>query len=215
MSNSTHTIALFPLNLVAFPRENLNLHIFEPRYKQLFAECRDEGIHFGINLVKDGHIMETGTEMCLQSIEKTYATGEMDVRTLGLGLYRIKTFYPKAPDKLYACAEVEIRDFTTQGSDVMVAIKIKALLERLYINLSIKRALPTDMESFCTFDVAHYVGFMPQQEYDFLNIPDEDTRRETLLEHLNKLLPAVDQTELLKHRAAMNGHFKDLPPLSF
>ncbi len=31
-------LPLFPLNLVAFPNEALNLHIFEPRYKQLIRD---------------------------------------------------------------------------------------------------------------------------------------------------------------------------------
>ena len=32
---------MFPLNTVLFPGAPLNLHIFEPRYRQLVAECLD------------------------------------------------------------------------------------------------------------------------------------------------------------------------------
>ncbi|MEO1254003.1 MAG: peptidase, partial [Bacteroidota bacterium] len=32
-------IALFPLSIVAFPGEAVNLHIFEPRYKALVNDC--------------------------------------------------------------------------------------------------------------------------------------------------------------------------------
>ncbi|RZK88875.1 MAG: peptidase, partial [Hymenobacter sp.] len=31
-------LPLFPLNLVAFPGEKLNLHIFEPRYRELVRD---------------------------------------------------------------------------------------------------------------------------------------------------------------------------------
>ena len=31
----TNFIPIFPLGIVVYPGENLNLHIFEPRYKQL------------------------------------------------------------------------------------------------------------------------------------------------------------------------------------
>ena len=41
-------LPLFPLQIVVFPGEDLNLHIFEPRYKELIGECKDKGIHFGI-----------------------------------------------------------------------------------------------------------------------------------------------------------------------
>ena len=37
-------LPLFPLELVVFPGEFLKLHIFEPRYRQLIQECRDEGV---------------------------------------------------------------------------------------------------------------------------------------------------------------------------
>jgi Lon protease-like protein len=41
-------LPLFPLNLVAFPLEDLNLHIFEQRYRDLINECLDEGKTFGV-----------------------------------------------------------------------------------------------------------------------------------------------------------------------
>ena len=41
-------IALFPLSLVVFPGEELRLHIFEPRYKQLIHDCTTDNITFGI-----------------------------------------------------------------------------------------------------------------------------------------------------------------------
>ncbi|MEO1628994.1 MAG: LON peptidase substrate-binding domain-containing protein, partial [Bacteroidota bacterium] len=39
---------LFPLKLVVYPGEQLNLHIFEPRYKQLIRECEQNKVTFGI-----------------------------------------------------------------------------------------------------------------------------------------------------------------------
>ncbi|MFM2339217.1 MAG: hypothetical protein RL115_2410, partial [Bacteroidota bacterium] len=35
----TNYIPIFPLGIVVYPSENLNLHIFEQRYKQLITEC--------------------------------------------------------------------------------------------------------------------------------------------------------------------------------
>ncbi len=39
---------LFPLNIVVFPGEELNLHIFEPRYRALIRDAEREGFSFGI-----------------------------------------------------------------------------------------------------------------------------------------------------------------------
>ncbi len=41
-------LPLFPLNLVLFPGEPLPLHIFEPRYRQLLADCLAGDRRFGI-----------------------------------------------------------------------------------------------------------------------------------------------------------------------
>ena len=38
---SRRFLPLFPLGMVAFPGQDLPLHIFEPRYRQLLGECRD------------------------------------------------------------------------------------------------------------------------------------------------------------------------------
>ena len=36
-------IGLFPLGLVLLPTEQVPLHIFEPRYRELIAECLEDG----------------------------------------------------------------------------------------------------------------------------------------------------------------------------
>ena len=81
-------LPLFPLKLVAFPGERLNLHIFEPRYKQLFRECHENQVTFGIPAFINNKIAEFGTELKLDKIEKSYEDGSLDVRTLGIGIFK-------------------------------------------------------------------------------------------------------------------------------
>ena len=54
-------IPIFPLELVVYPGEELNLHIFEPRYKELITECFAEAKPFGIPTVLGDTVAETGT----------------------------------------------------------------------------------------------------------------------------------------------------------
>ena len=51
-------LPLFPLNVVLFPHMPLPLHIFEPRYRQMIAECLEEGHSFGVVAIREG--AETG-----------------------------------------------------------------------------------------------------------------------------------------------------------
>lgn len=48
------TIPLFPLSMVLFPEMPLLLHIFEPRYLEMIAWCREHDSPFGVVLIRRG-----------------------------------------------------------------------------------------------------------------------------------------------------------------
>ena len=55
-------LRLFPLNTVVFPGQQIPLHIFEERYRQLVHEVMEEGGEFGIALVKEGREVGGGAQ---------------------------------------------------------------------------------------------------------------------------------------------------------
>ena len=59
-------LAMFPLSTVVFPGERLPLHVFEPRYRRLVADCtapgRRGGEAFGIVLIRRGSEVGGGDE---------------------------------------------------------------------------------------------------------------------------------------------------------
>lgn len=200
----------FPLQLVAFPDEIVNLHVFEPRYKQLLAECRDEGIHFGIPAYIGGKVQDTGTEMELLQIDKVFPNGEMDVSTRATGLYRIRKFFPTAPGKLYAAAEVD--PFSTDNSpDPALATRVLEKVHVLFNLLEVRKNFTDDPFGFMTFEVAHHIGLTLEQEYQLLCLPSETDRLQLALDHLNSILPAVQEKEELRRKARMNGHYRNYP----
>ena len=79
----TNFIPIFPLNVVLYPGETLNLHIFEPRYKELIKECFENKKPFGIPAVINGHVAEYGTLVFIKEIVKEYDNEEMDIVTEG------------------------------------------------------------------------------------------------------------------------------------
>ncbi len=53
-SDGLTRLPLFPLNLVLFPGQDLPLHIFEERYKDMIGECLEQDSPFGVVLIKEG-----------------------------------------------------------------------------------------------------------------------------------------------------------------
>jgi len=204
-------LPLFPLQLVVYPDEQLNLHIFEPRYKQLIQECEEEGITFGIPAYINGAVKEVGTEIELVNVEKRYTNGELDVKTKGLGLFRIEEFFKVAPDKLYAGAYVERLDVEFSG-DYLLNESILKMTKELFEMLNITKELPENSEDFQTYQVAHHVGLNLEQEYEFLRLIREKERQEYLLNHLERMLPIVREMQNLREKVKMNGHFKNILP---
>ncbi len=207
-------LPLFPLQLVVFPGEDLNLHIFEPRYRQLIGECRDKGVHFGIPAFIKQEVQNIGTEIELVSIEKIYPSGEMDVRTRGLGLFQIEEFYEKMPKKLYAGAKIEKLENTDDG-DFLQNEKILELVTKLFQLLNINKEIPTNIQEFRIYDIAHHIGLSVEQEFQLLSILNEKGRQDFVQKHLEKLIPVVEEMERLRQKIQMNGHFKNLIPPKF
>ncbi|HEY2726714.1 MAG TPA: LON peptidase substrate-binding domain-containing protein, partial [Parafilimonas sp.] len=103
----TNFIPIFPLEIVIYPNEKVNLHIFEDRYKQLISECYKDKKLFGIPPVIKNQIAETGTLMEIIEIVKQYDDGRMDVITKGISVYRVLEIIDSIPAKLYSGAIVK------------------------------------------------------------------------------------------------------------
>ena len=210
----TNFIPVFPLELVVYPGEPLNLHVFEPRYKQLIGECLKSGKPFGIPTVMDGKIGEYGTSVNLESVEKTYENGEMDIRTRGVQVFRILELIPEIPDKLYAGAIVNHIENDLEGNARLMERIVESIRE-LHRMLGIERKIKQGDAPLSSFDVAHHAGLSLKEEYELLGLHREIQRQEYLRRHLRKALPIVAGMEALKEKAKLNGHFKNLSGFGF
>ncbi|GAB3815542.1 LON peptidase substrate-binding domain-containing protein [Pontibacter rugosus] len=177
-------------------------------------ECIENDVTFGIpTYIQDG-VGLFGTEMKLLNIEKKHPNGEMDIRTQALGIFKILRFDRMAPGRLYAGGEVEMVK-NKDDEDIIVKLQIKEHLEKLYDALGLDKLYSELPEDFKSYDIAHHLGLNTEQEYAMLQILSESERQETILLHLKQILPIVAETERLKDRVRLNGHFKNLTPPNF
>jgi hypothetical protein len=125
----TNFIPIFPLSIVVYPGEDLNLHIFEPRYKQLISECKEANKPFGITPVIDNHITELGTLVDIIELSKVYENGEMDIKTRGKKIFRILEEIKEVPEKLYSGAIVNYPHNKEHGNRLLMQKVIKGIRE--------------------------------------------------------------------------------------
>lgn len=214
INRMTNFIPIFPLGIVVYPGESLNLHIFEPRYKQLVTECHGAGKPFGIPAVIDNRLQDYGTVVRITDITTTYDNGEMDIKTEGEQVFRILEVIKEIPDKLYSGAIVNYpANHITGSADVMR--RVVAGLRELFKLLNVQKEFKKEDAQLNTYDIAHHVGFSLQEEYEFLNLLHERQRQEYLKRHLAKIIPMVAQMENLKEKVKLNGHFKNLEGFTF
>lgn len=210
----TNFIPIFPLAIVVFPGEKLNLHIFEPRYKQLITECHEQKKPFGIPTVIENKVQDYGSLVDILEITKVHENGELDIKTRGGRVFRILEVIKDVPDKLYSGAIVNYPESYEQGNPELmrkVMAGIRDLHEMLKVNKEFKKA---DEEMKC-FDVAHHIGLSLEEEYELLMLADERQRQEYLKRHLAKVIPMVAGMEQLKEKIKLNGHFKNLSGFNF
>jgi len=205
-------IPLFPLGLVAFPKEKLNLHIFEPRYKQLVHECYKKEMTFGVVPYRKGLDLVVGTEMEIIEISRTYEDGKMDIKTRGIRAFKINDFYSKLGSKLYPGGEVEFIEDVETLPMILEFQVIMEMVGELYGLLKIDAPVPEYDEQFSIFEIAHKLGLSFDQELELLKIRNEVKRMMYVKAHLERFIPSVKQMEELRSRVKMNGHFKDIIP---
>ena len=207
----SYFLPLFPLNLVVFPQERLNLHIFEPRYRDLINDCWDSGNHFGIPAYVTSKI-EYGTEVEITEIFKKYEDGRMDIKTLAHNIFIVKQYSNPWPNKKYAGGQVE--PVATEQDQTSAKFELLDLLDQLYGKLDIGKEVKYHMETR-VFQLAHKVGLTKEQEYQLMQVTRESERVDFLIAHLKELLPKLTQTKQIKDRIKMNGHFRQMDSLDF
>ena len=208
----TNFIPIFPLSIVVYPGELLNLHIFEPRYRQLINECFATKKPFGIPAVVDDKINEMGTLVQITEISEVYEDGKMDIKTEGLQVFRMLEIINELPDKLYSGAIVNYPDNDERGNRTLMNGIIKGIKE-LHKLLKIEKNFVKPDAALWSYDVAHHAGMALQEEYELLELLHESQRQEYLKRHLTKVIPVLAEMELLKEKVKLNGHFKNLKGL--
>ncbi len=106
----TRTIGMFPLSTVLFPLAGLPLHVFEPRYRALMADCLGQEGEFGVVLIARGSEVGGGDQRVdVGTVARVSHVSELDdgrmlVTAEGVERVRVCRWLPDDP---YPRADVE------------------------------------------------------------------------------------------------------------
>lgn len=203
-------LPLFPLQLVLFPGEYLKLHIFEPRYKQLMADCLEGKTAFGIPCYHDQRVAEFGTEAEVTDVYRTYDNGEMDIRVRGRRVFHLDRFFRQLPGKLYSGGEVSwVADAPLEATGM--EDEIWERFERLHALLGLGHRRERSAEGSLAFAIGHELGLNLPAKLELLAETSEPARQRQLLSHLKAACAMLEALAETKQRIQGNGQFHRFP----
>ncbi len=204
-----HSLPLFPLDLVLYPDEQLPLHIFEPRYKEMTRHCMAEGQPFGIVFAEEGELAAVGSTAAIDRVISRYGGGEMDLLVVGQERFRISHLYEERP---YLTADVQ----TLGDREELIEPHMRERLITQHMKLLeivgriVRPSIYEDVERL-SYVLAQNAGLEVQQKQRVLEMGSENERIAYLVQYFEVLLPRVEEQESLRRRMRSNGHFKDFP----
>ncbi len=210
----TQRLPLFPLGVVLFPGALLPLHIFEPRYRRLLADCIEGDPRFG--LVPTGVLHEApppGTVGCIAELRgaQQLPDGRANIVVQGSSRFMVQRYLDESTPYLVAAVE----PFTDRDDSGPPAAQLEQLIERFHRYSPLIRELreldpdstplPSDDVEALSFRVAETLDCEAAERQRLLEMRSTAERVERMLELLPALTAQVEEGLSTKRRAASNG----------
>ncbi len=195
-------LGLFPLGIVLLPTEQVPLHVFEPRYKELVGECLAEGRDLGIVLADDDGLRAVGTRAAVTEVLHTFEDGRLNVVLEGGERFRLVSL---TEGRSFQTGEVEPLDDEPDPSaetDIERALDLFRTLAEL-TGTEIDPPAP-DSEQL-SFELAARVALAPELKQELLEGVSEGARLKRVCELLGRAADAVALEREIAARASRNG----------
>ena len=200
-------IGLFPLELVLLPGEQLPLHVFEPRYRELIGECLEGRQEFGLVLSDESGMREVGTTAAVIEVLERFDDGRLNIVVEGRDRFRL-------------LEETEGRSFRTARISPLGDDLEEPTLEETRRCLTAYRRLaeaagtaagePESEADRLSYWIAAQVDFGAEIKQQLLELCSERELTVKLAELLDRARDAVRFARTARERAATNGRVE--PP---
>src|SRR5690606_24643064 len=177
----------------------------------LARDCHQEGKPFGISARVGQQASEFGTLVRIQEWVNTHEDGSVDLRLQGEQVIRVLEHVDRIPEKSYQGAIVQYPHNVLDKGDSRISEAILQSVQQMLALLGVSDKLVVQGVPK-SYEIAHYVGFSLEEEYEILQILTEIQRLEYIRRHLHQMKEVVDELERMKARVQFNGHFRHISP---
>jgi Lon protease-like protein len=218
----TFRLPIFPLGVVLFPGALLPLHIFEPRYRRMLADCVAGDERFGLALPGIAHEAPAlGAVGCVAEIRgaQSLADGRSNIVVQGTTRFLVTRYLDDPAPYLVAMVE----SFEDRDGSRPTPAKCAALAESFAHYLPAlrelndlepdNRTLPTEPTAL-SFHVAAALDTGAPEKQALLEIRSTAERVDLLLEMLPPLSSAIDAGLRTRRKAHSNGKGHHKPDLA-
>jgi Lon protease-like protein len=196
-------LPLFPLDVVLLPGTPLPLHIFEPRYKEMIAECLAKNSPFGVVRALEEGMAEVGCTAEIVSVTKEYSDGRLDL--VAEGRERFEVLELKRERAFLQAEVLLVPDEPGTAADQDKARAIQAHLEILSLAGAVQDLSAAD-RSALSFYLAGSLPLDLDFKQRLLAMRSESERIQAVAGYLQSILPNLRRAAKARAKAGGNGH---------
>ncbi|MGB8985066.1 MAG: LON peptidase substrate-binding domain-containing protein [Candidatus Sulfotelmatobacter sp.] len=196
-------IPLFPLDVVLLPSTPLPLHIFEPRYKEMIAECLVQNRIFGAVRALEQGLAEVGCTAEIVTVVKEYPDGRLDLVAEGRNRFEIVAVNQ---DRTFLQGEVLMINDEPGAPPQEDAARAAQLHSELLAIAGAKQDLSAADPSLLSFYLAGSLPLDLDFKQKLLSLRSEADRLSILITYLETLIPNLHRAARAREKAGGNGH---------
>lgn len=193
---------IFPLDLVALPREFVPLHIFEQRYRTMVAEVLDQESEFGIVWSDEDGLRDVGCAVEITRVLERMEDGRINIVTRGTRPFRVlETIagleYPAARVSWVQDAGEELDESAEEAAQSAYAELVEQATD--------KEPDEDTLAAMTAYAMAATVDFGLEAKQNLLELRSENARLRLVARLFRAATKRLDFIERAQVRAASNG----------
>ena len=191
---------MFPLELFLLPGELSHLHIFEPRYRQLLADCAAKATGFGIPFTEKGKWAGIGTYVKILPGYTPNDDGTTDIQIEAEQLFMIQKIFLSTQGRQYPSGEVKLIPTMQDSVSEKLVTAMSGFLKDQNQGIA-PELLATDAT---VYDLARLIPLNFKDKIKLVKAPDP-VKKETILLNRIKLFEKIrNQTRSFKGEFFLN-----------